>query len=358
MKLGVAFAFALAFAPAALGCGSKHPSAPAEDTQGASTAKPCDDATDSAPLDLACTGLYADAANATLGAGVREFAPSTPLWSDGAGKKRWVLLPDGQIDTSNPDAWVFPVGTKAWKDFAVAGKRIETRFFWKVSDTKWVRATYVWSDDESHATRVDKGVPNARGTGFDVPDTEACDRCHEGRKERLLGIDAIGLGAAGATGVTLATLASEGRLTTTPPAGPLAFGDEKSAPALAWLHVNCGAACHNENENATANATGLRLKLRVDKAWNVSTAEVTRTTLGVDAKMPAFAGDVRVVPGSADASLLVRLAGTRGDPQAQMPPVGSALVDDTGIAALRAWIDAMPKPVTHLPEAVGPGDHD
>jgi hypothetical protein len=350
----VKIALAFALASAALGCGSSHPGAPAQGTQSTSAVGSCDGASDTAPTDIACTGLYGDAALTTLGSGVREFAPSTPLWSDGASKKRWLLLPDGQIDTSNPDAWVFPVGTKAWKDFAVAGKRIETRFFWKVSDTKWVRATYVWSDDESHATRVDKGVPNARGTGFDVPDTEACDRCHEGRKERLLGVDAIGLGAAGATGVTLASLAAEGRLTTTPPATPLTFGTATSAPALAWLHVNCGAACHNENENATANATGLRLKLRVDAAWNVSASEVAQTTLGVGAKMPSFAGEVRIVPGRSDESLLIRLAGTRGDPQAQMPPVGSSQVDDTGMAALRAWIDAMPKPVTRLPEAVGP----
>ncbi len=335
-----------------LGCGA-HEDAPG---QSAAAVEGCDGATDGAPLDLACTGLYADAARMTLGIGVREYAPSTPLFSDGAEKKRWIRLPAAPIDTSDPGAWVMPVGTKAWKDFTAKGKRIETRFFWKVSDTKWVRATYVWSDDETHATRVDNGVPDARGTGFDVPDTHACDKCHEGRRERLLGFDALGLGGAGATGVTLSTLAAEGRLTSPPPSGtlPMSDADEKSAPALAWLHINCGASCHNANDDATGNATGLRLALVVDGAWNVSSRDVVRTTVGVGAKMPAYAGETRIAPGRADASLLVRLASTRGDPGAQMPPVGSRVTDDAGLATLRAWIDAMPRPSPWLPEAAAP----
>jgi hypothetical protein len=47
---------------------------------------------------------------------VVAFAPQYPLWSDGAGKRRWLSLPPGQaIDASDPDAWQFPVGTRLWK---------------------------------------------------------------------------------------------------------------------------------------------------------------------------------------------------------------------------------------------------
>ena len=60
------------------------------------------------------------------------YTPSTPLWSDGAQKQRWIELPPNtQIDISNPNEWTFPVGTKLFKEFRVNGKRVETRMFQK-----------------------------------------------------------------------------------------------------------------------------------------------------------------------------------------------------------------------------------
>jgi hypothetical protein len=304
-------------------------------------------------MDLACTGLYG--AGGVLAEGVRPFAPSTAFWSDGAEKRRWISLP-GPIDTSDPDAWVFPVGTKAWKELSVGGRRVETRYFEKVRDDRWVRATYLWSDDGALAQRNDAGVRNALGTGFDVPKTDDCDGCHEGRKERLLGFDAIGLGADGASGVTLATLGAEGKLTRPFPARPISTFD----PALAWLHVNCGVTCHNPNENATGNATGLRLRLSVDADGRTSADEIFRTTLGVPATQPQYAGQVRIAPGAPDASLLVSLVSMRGTDQ--MPPIATRIVDERGVAALRQWIGAMrpttPAESTRILESLGWGQRE
>src|SRR5687767_6291886 len=62
----------------------------------------CGDDETIAPPKLECTGLYSKWATKTLAPGVREFAPSTALWSDGADKHRWVYLPRGTvIDASN-----------------------------------------------------------------------------------------------------------------------------------------------------------------------------------------------------------------------------------------------------------------
>src|SRR5687768_3582906 len=45
------------------------------------------------------------------------FTPRYPLWSDGMSKRRWLYLPPGtSIDKSDPDAWEFPRGTRAWKE--------------------------------------------------------------------------------------------------------------------------------------------------------------------------------------------------------------------------------------------------
>ena len=66
--------------------------------------------------------------------GVLSYQPAYELWSDGAEKERFVYLPpETQIDTSNPDRWTFPVGTRFYKTFAVGGKRIETRLIEKVA---------------------------------------------------------------------------------------------------------------------------------------------------------------------------------------------------------------------------------
>ena len=50
----------------------------------------------------------------------QPYTPNFALWSDGAAKERWLSLPAGtEIDTSDPDDWRFPDGTRAWKQFAV-----------------------------------------------------------------------------------------------------------------------------------------------------------------------------------------------------------------------------------------------
>ena len=54
-------------------------------------------------------------------------APTEALWSDGAVKRRFIYLPPGTtIDTTNMDEWVFPVGTKFWKEFSVDGRKLRT----------------------------------------------------------------------------------------------------------------------------------------------------------------------------------------------------------------------------------------
>ena len=63
---------------------------------------------------LSQTGLFSDIASRTLSSGVLTYTPRYPLWSDGAGKDRFLYIPPGRpIDTSDMDRWVFPAGTRA-----------------------------------------------------------------------------------------------------------------------------------------------------------------------------------------------------------------------------------------------------
>jgi hypothetical protein len=55
---------------------------------------------------------------------VRPFEPAFALWSDGVTKRRWIELPPGaRIDATNTGDWIFPQGTKLWKEFSAARSR-------------------------------------------------------------------------------------------------------------------------------------------------------------------------------------------------------------------------------------------
>ncbi|HVY38873.1 MAG TPA: hypothetical protein VHM31_13100 [Polyangia bacterium] len=301
------------------------------------------------PPSLACTGLYADLAAKSVAAGVEPYAPAVPLWSDGALKQRWISLPPGeQIDDTDPDEWIFPVGTKVWKEFTRDGRRVETRLWQKVTPTYWVDATYAWNAGETAATRSAGGdIPWGSGT-YHIPTSDECQKCHRGRTDRILGFEQVLLGLDGATGLTLGRLAAAGRLKVAPPSVALAIGDDgtgAAAPALAWLHVNCGTTCHNRNSNATAWATGMFLRLSASQLDGrpADGFDALVTTVGVAAVSTAWKGQPRIARQDPDASLLYHLITNRGQGN-QMPPIATAVVDPEGTARVGAWIRKLPAP--------------
>lgn len=312
------------------------------------------------PNDLACTGLYSDWATKTLASGVQAYTPAYLLWSDGAQKSRWVYLPPGTsstIDTSNMDDWVFPVGTKVWKEFTVGGQIIETRLLWKTSAdpyTGWNVLDYRWSSDAHSATLLLDGETNVNGTTYEIPSQTQCFECHEGRKDMLLGFDLVGLGAAGGAGLRLSDLVSQGRLTHAPPATTIAIPEDttgKAAAALGYLHVNCGVTCHNASSAAQAMNTGLYMKLLATQmypdggAGQVNQLDTYTKTVNVTAiDMPNNVNWMRIAPGDAAHSLLPQMAMAR-DPNAgvfsPMPPIVSHQPDPAGVGTVEAWINAL-----------------
>ena len=352
--------FALVLLPALSACGNRDedPSAAAASGDAGEIQGPrpvvCDEAA-ALPTDLRCTGLYSDFSTKAVSPEAREFSPALSLWSDGATKRRWLFLPPGsKIDTSNMDEWVFPVGTKVWKEFLIEGKTVETRMFAKKAAAKWVYTTYVWDTDGSRASRLDTGQGQVVGT-YEIPDTVHCSQCHNGHADRLLGLEAVSLGLPGATGITLTTLKGEGRLSAPPEATTLALpGDERAQRALGYLHVNCGITCHSQNAAGTASFTGLLLRLSARAllspagdagARTAADTDSYKTTLGkpiVSAEYlddPRFASHKLITPGNPDKSLLFAVVAERG--KGQMPPIVSHQVDDTGVKLLREWIGAL-----------------
>lgn len=310
---------------------------------------------DGLPTDLACTGLFAEGSSDKIADGIYSFTPAYTLWSDNAGKARWVKLPAGQrIDSSDQSRWRFPLNTKFWKQFDANGARAETRLFQKVREDRWVSATYVWDADGKHATREDSGRDLVRnGVNYRVPAKSLCDDCHEGHPDNVLGFEAVSLGLAGAdpNGLTLDKLVAMNLLTNPPARTKLVIGDDgtgKAADVLGWLHINCGVSCHNDGVNSDAEKTGLRMKLDATlldgRASN--TFPTFKLLINTTAVTQKWNRQTRVVPGMPDKSLLYKLITTRTGTDGsdnQMPPLATRKVDDKNVAKVRDWILALPR---------------
>jgi hypothetical protein len=338
----IALAVACGLAGAA-GCGG------ADDRAVSSSPAGCSGQAGQPTTRLECTGLYTAAwATGEIAPDVLEFAPAEALWSDGAEKRRFIRLPPGtSIDSGNMDEWVFPVGTKLWKEFSVGGHKVETRYLEKQEDSTWLRTTYAWSDDESQATEVTTGVPNVRGTGYDIPAQSECAVCHDGATDSVLGFEAIGLSSPGATGLTMQELTRRGLLSS-PPAAPIVIpGTPLDVAALGWLHANCGNACHNGTDGSAAGWTGLHLRLQIDGLATVQDTDTFRTAVGVVSSFQPTPGAtlLRIRPGDSAHSVIPLRDGARtaqGSPGGlQMPPIATNFADTPDVDTVKAWIDSL-----------------
>jgi hypothetical protein len=296
-----------------------------------------------APASLRDTGLYAE------GLRVRSdhlaFSPQYPLWSDGADKQRWIYLPPGtSIDASGAD-WRFPVGTRFWKQFSVAGRRIETRVIER-DDRGWNFRAYAWNAAGTEATLVPAAgadVPSPGGS-YKIPAEADCRACHEGRPTPVLGFSLLQLspdrdpGAlrAGAPGEDLRTLAARGVLRGLPSsalarAPRIDAATATARAALGYLYANCGH-CHNQG----GPLAGLEMTLDPTEG----TAALLGSTFGRVSRFlpPGASGDpVRIVAGRPDLSVVVARMRAR-DPLMRMPPLGTSAVDTEGLAVIERWI--------------------
>jgi hypothetical protein len=299
---------------------------------------------------LSQTGLFRSVAasgSLVLASGVNEYEPLNPLWSDGAQKTRWVYLPPGsQIDTSNPDHWRFPAGTKFWKEFALDGKRLETRLLWiyGAGPGDFLVATYWWNPEAGvadDAELVDPfvGAQDVNGTTHDIPSQQDCHTCHDSLEEHVLGFGAIELNHT-QPGVNIHTLLDAGLLAAPPNLSSLTIpGDATAQAALGYLHTNCGI-CHN----ATPGGQGVPamiLRLSVGTA----TVQATGTYQTAVNQPPAALTTLPyLIAGQEPAQSEVLAAMSDRGGRDQMPPLASKAVDTTGVAQITAWVQTLPKP--------------
>jgi hypothetical protein len=292
---------------------------------------------------LSQTGLFVDPAAPTVVNAAVEFEPTHPLWSDAATKHRWVRLPPGaQIDSTDMDHWVFPIGTQLWKEFSLDGVKLETRLIERYGEGPedyWMGA-FVWNAAQTEAELAPLGALDIAGTPHDAPSQEQCGACHRGEVGRVLGLSALQVSrgpGGGTVGPTLADLALQGLLTA-PPVGavPIAApGDPTTAAALGYLHANCGH-CHNPSGTSWPD-TQMVLRLATGE-HDVESSSLYQSLVGKP--LQYWRGGViaeRVVPGHPEASAIVSRMSVRGTDD-QMPPLATEVIDEAGLGAVRAWI--------------------
>ncbi len=310
-----------------------------------------------APARLSETGLYVPGQVDVVDTRNRPFSPQYPLWSDGATKTRWVFLPPGTtIDVRDDAAWEFPVGTRFWKEFSFAGRKVETRMLWKATPSRWVTVSYVWNDAQTDAVLAsDRGEPGvvalAPNRGHSIPSTSDCLACHGVKRTEPLGFNPLQLSTdrdpnaihgeplpAGA--LTLRTLVEE-RLASparhdfiaTPPRIRSTSAETRSM--LGYFAGNCGS-CHRGDGEIAPRLPSLRYSDLLGDGDAVARTLVGRGTAW---QVPGAgeADSVLIDPGQPNTSAMFLRMRSR-NPSSQMPPLGTVLRDQTAVDALSRWI--------------------
>ena len=160
------------------------------------------------PLTLSATGCFDDLATRHPAPGLLPYDVQSPLWSDGEGKRRFLVLPDGAtIGHHIPGAWEFPAGTILVKEFtfeqelgnAASERALETRFLIR-RENGWAGYTYQWNEAQTEAYLLDGAAtatfavsdPAQPGVALEhphyFPSRSDCGRCHTAAAGGTLGL--------------------------------------------------------------------------------------------------------------------------------------------------------------------------
>jgi uncharacterized repeat protein (TIGR03806 family) len=296
------------------------------------------------PKRLSETGLFASLQTLEPVAGIVPYDVNSPLWSDGAAKRRWMALPEnGRIGFSAKGEWTFPAGTMFIKHFDL-GRRLETRLLVVDGTGGGYGVTYRWRADGSDADLLERAETETVGTQtWTYPGRTDCLACHTVNAGFVLGVKTRQLTRAPdsrsnpvwdwseagffVTRLKESWLRDYDRLA--------AIGDETASldvRARSYLDSNC-AGCHRPG------GTQSRIDLRFDippVLQNLIDAPLS----GVNLDVP----DSRIIrPGDPSKSSIYLRMKRRHD-VFKMPPLASAIPDDAALRVIEEWIRQLKKP--------------
>jgi uncharacterized repeat protein (TIGR03806 family) len=315
--------------------------------------------------------------------GVIPYGLNARLWTDGAFKKRWMVIPnDGshdsveeQIAFSEEGPWALPVGGVLIKDFELSPDPqnpsvtvpVETRFLVRGEDG-YYGVTYRWYNDLSDAYLLNDGAETIIEVGPDLteypwtyPSTTDCLRCHTeaagfvlGPKTRqlngqvfyeetgrladqLLTLDHLGIfsPSLASLGLDLSTVLTSASLSDT--------SATIEHRARSYLDSNC-SGCHR-GENSAAGRAKFDLRLQTPLA---DTGLINGAVFE-----PIVPGGELIVPGKRDLSMVyIRLSSV--DPNIMMPPMAKHIVDQEAVDVVGNWIDSLDRGRNTVPELTNP----
>lgn len=291
------------------------------------------------PERLSRTGLFRSLKELTPATGVVPYDVNSPLWSDGASKRRWIALPHADAITFRPRGeWGFPAATVFVKHFELGTRRLETRLLVTDGEGSGYGVTYRWRPDGSDADLLKDGLSEKVGERtWQYPGRGDCLVCHTTTAGFVLGVTTRQLHRAGKDENQLHAWARRGLLDRVP--GDLStlsqlpsMSDTKVSlerRVRSYLDANC-AFCHRPG-----GAPG-QFDLRFDSAMprqQLLKAPLAAADLGLpDARL--------IVPGEPGRSMLYLRMQRRQDVY-NMPPLASNHPDAEALAALEAWIKGM-----------------
>ncbi|WP_455201205.1 PQQ-dependent sugar dehydrogenase [Kaarinaea lacus] len=301
---------------------------------------------------LSETGCF-DSTNPLIpAAGVIPYDIIAPLWSDNAEKDRYFAIPNGkQINLTSSGDFSFPTGTVLIKNFFLNDKPIETRLLMRHSDY-WGGYSYEWQYDingnPTDAQLLDDTLTKMiDGQNWLYPSGSQCFECHTQAANISLGLESLQLNRdfsyqqTGRTENQLSTYQAIGlfsnSLTDVHRNLKLYSIDDGSAEyelrARSYLHANC-AHCHQPNGNAP---TPLDLRFTTPLSeMNACDLDPLEGDLGFSGiKILDPLGSL-LQPNSVMTARMESL-----DTDTRMPPLGTEIVDDSGVLVLKSWIDEL-----------------
>ncbi len=288
--------------------------------------------------------------------GVIPYEPASQLWSDGASKRRFLAVPDGEtidraancgtLSPSDCEAqgdWELPIGSVLIKEFAIGDVAVETRVFMRHADGGWGSYSYAWNDEQTDATLLEAAVTRTvAGVAWAYPGVASCGRCHTDAAGITLGLETRQLAGAivypgDRRAPQLDTLDAIGLLSPalgdTPVQGYISPGSgvDVSAEARAYLHANC-SICHRPGGGTNANLV---------LTYDTPLAEMGICNVDPESgEWPALTDPKLLVPGDPSRSVLsVRMRSTVADER--MPPLATEEVDPVGTTSVDAWIQSL-----------------
>ncbi len=303
---------------------------------------------------------------------------NVPFWSDGAHKRRWIILPNkgnfndpqNRVIFNSKENWTFPVGTVLIKHFDLPldyrnpslTQKLETRFFIYTQDENSYGVTYKWNEEGTEAFLLRDGETetyaivaedgSSENLEWLYPSMEQCASCHNENAGWVLGVrtqqlnkvmqypasnrEADQLFTWDFLGIFDAPLKNRNHLIHV---DPLTLeGTSEEFRVRSYLDANC-AYCHRPGGVSGVFDARISTPLYQTKMIN---AEVVSNNSPEGARI--------LIPGEVENShILHRSISLESD---AMPPIGRSKIDEPFISLMQEWISNLdPKLPSNISES-------